>query len=496
MNTYANPVIPGFNPDPSIIRVKEDYFLVTSSFEYFPGAPIYHSTDLIQWKLIGHALNRTSQIQIHSPEPGGGVWATTIRHHNGAFYVTAANFSRYRPLQDDRVLPRGFYVCTQNIWDENSWSDPVYFDQVGFDQDLFWDDDGAVYLSTTRPKLNRTQNSPSGISEGSHIFKRVRYYYLLTAEGGTGSAHNECVFRSEKGPFGPWEAAPHNPVCRNGINDEVQNTGHADLVSDSQGQWWAVLLGVRPVWNKNRWETSVFGRETFLIPVEWVDDWPIFNRGHKVSLLCTGPGVYHYEASISWRDDFSTPKLQLGWYRKNTPLKVDYSLTVRSNLLRLYGGPYNLSVPASPTLLLRKQTHRFCRWETRLSFHPSSTIAEAGTVVWWNYFTYASIGIRTNGENRFVRFRDTMGRFTERKLKGYNSDVVLCIVCGDAYLLGFREVGDESEKFQWFDEVSNAAMTADPPIGLSFTGMMLGLYSFAEGQPSSSPADFHYVEVN
>lgn len=133
---YTNPIIPGFNPDPSIVRVNSDYFLVTSSFEYVPGAPIYHSTDLIQWTLIGHALTRPSQLQIQTPEPGGGVWATTLRYHEGFFYCLAACFQRYRPQEDDRVWPRGFYVKTANIWDSDSWSDPVYFDQVGFDQDV------------------------------------------------------------------------------------------------------------------------------------------------------------------------------------------------------------------------------------------------------------------------------------------------------------------------------------------------------------------------
>ena len=136
MNPFANPIIPGFNPDPSIVRVQDDFFLVTSSFEYVPGVPIYQSTDLIEWKLIGHALTRPSQLQIQSPEPGGGVWAPTIRFHEGTFYVITANFTRYRPQDDDRVWPRGFYVKTEDIWDEASWSEPVWFDAVGFDQDV------------------------------------------------------------------------------------------------------------------------------------------------------------------------------------------------------------------------------------------------------------------------------------------------------------------------------------------------------------------------
>lgn len=312
--SFSNPIIPGFNPDPSIVRVDKDFFLVTSSFEYFPGAPIYHSRDLIQWKLIGHALNRPSQLQIHTPEPGGGVWAITIRYHQGVFYITAASFQRYHPQQDDRVWPQGFYVKTTNIWDDSTWSDPVYFDQVGFDQDvsrypqscscllpnckdsqrltcnlkLFWDDDGTVYLSSTYRKLEPTRGvklkdfaihictidlatghstsepklireSSSGVAEGSHIYTRGRYYYLFTAEGGTESGHCEWVSRSEVGPFGPWELGPNNPLWRNGVNDDVQNTGHLDLVEDADGNWWAVLLAVRPVQKGDKWEESVFG---------------------------------------------------------------------------------------------------------------------------------------------------------------------------------------------------------------------------------------------
>ncbi|GIJ91269.1 hypothetical protein Asppvi_010234 [Aspergillus pseudoviridinutans] len=520
---YNNPILRGFNPDPSIIRVNHDYFLVTSSFEYFPGAPIYHSTDLIRWSLIGHALTKPSQLQIHTPEPGGGIWATTLRYHKGIFYIIAASFERYRPQEDDRVWPRGFYVKTENIWDSDSWSDPVYFDQVGFDQDLFWDDDGTVYLSSTYRKLVRTPNatlkdfaihiatvdletgnstseprlireSASGVAEGSHIFKRGRYYYLFTAEGGTESGHCEWVCRSEVSPFGPWEVGPCNPLWRNGVDDEVQNTGHADLVEDAEGNWWAIFLGVRPVWKDGRWEESVFGRETFLVPMEWKDDWPIINGGQKITLK-SGPGLYEYEPPVAWRDDFSDPKLQLGWYRKNTPVKIDYSLTERPNHLRLHGGPYNLSSSACPTLFLRKQTSHHCTWETRLSFLPSSIHVEAGTVVYWNYFTNSSIGIRLSTEGkRIVRFRPAEGAIVDREV-GPSSDLFFLIECGDKYRFGFKEVIETGESpTQWIGEVANSVMTRAPPVGAPFTGMMLGLYSYGELQKCLTPADFHYAE--
>ncbi|KAJ6123493.1 Concanavalin A-like lectin/glucanase subgroup [Penicillium samsonianum] len=518
--SYNNPIIPGFNPDPSIVRVDKDFFLVTSTFEYFPGVPIYHSQDLIQWTLIGHALTRPSQLQIHTPEPGGGVWATTIRYHGGFYYIIAASFQRYRPQQDDRVWPQGFYVKTTDIWNEKTWSDPVYFDQVGFDQDLFWDDDETVYLSSTYRKIQPTtgvklkdfaihictvdlatgnstsapkliRESSSGVAEGSHIFKRDRYWYLFTAEGGTESGHSEWVNRSEFGPLGPWELGPNNPLWRNGVEDEVQNTGHADLVEDTKGQWWAVVLGVRPTRQGDTWEDSVLGRETFLVPLEWKDDWPVINGGQKISLNSHGPGLYAFHTPVFWRDEFSDPQMKVGWYRKNTPFVTDYSLTQRPNYLRLHGGPYNLSVPASPTMFLRKQTHHLCRWETRLSFQPTVDETEAGTVVWLNYFTYSSIGIRKDSKGRFIRFRPSEGDIMEHRLDT-KSAVTLTVDCGIEYRFGYRE-GTESD-IHWIGSVSNSAATAAPPVGANFTGMMLGLYAFGERQRCLAPADFAYAE--
>ncbi|KAL1619615.1 hypothetical protein SLS54_006552 [Diplodia seriata] len=319
MGAYNNPILPGFNPDPSIVRVGADYFLVTSTFEYFPGVPIYHSRDLVRWTLIGHALTRRSQLDVRTPETGGGVWAPTIRHHDGAFYVATACFDRYRPQADEeRVWPRGFYVRNEDVWDEG-------------------------------------------------------------------------------------------------------------------------------------------GRETFLVPVTWVDDWPVFNHGKEVGLVGEAEGLYRLESSPAWRDGFAAQeKMQLGWYRKNTPLKEDFSLTERPGHLRLYGGPYTLSTPACPTLFLRKQTHDPVTWETKLSFRPDSARTEAGAVVYWNQHTYSSIGIRRASENgthggRIIRVRPAEGETRDFELKSSTSDVVLTIKSDHGYELGFREeFGLESEvEIQW-----------------------------------------------
>lgn len=175
----------------------------------------------------------------------------------------------------------------------------------------------------------------------------------------------------------------------------------------------------------------------------------------------------------------------------DTPFVTDYSLTERPNYLRLHGGPYNLSVPASPTMFLRKQTHHFCRWETRLSFEPTVAETEAGTVVWLNYFTYSSIGIRKDGKGRFIRFRPSKGDTVEHRLDTQTA-VTLSVDCGTEYRFGYRE--GTQPNVHWIGSVSNIAATAAPPVGANFTGMMLGLYAFGERQRCLAPADFAYAE--
>ena len=175
----------------------------------------------------------------------------------------------------------------------------------------------------------------------------------------------------------------------------------------------------------------------------------------------------------------------------DTPFVKDYSLTECPNHLRLYGGPYNLSVPASPTMFLRKQTHQICTWETELFFQPTVDETEAGTVVWLNYFTYSSIGVRKDSKGRFIRFRPSEGDIVEHRLD-FKTAVTLTVDCGSEYRFGYRE-GTESD-IHWIASVSNSAATAAPPVGANFTGMMLGVYAFGERQRCLDPADFAYAE--
>lgn len=439
---FRNPIIRGFNPDPTICVVRPTslgqlthYFLSTSTFEYFPGCTIYHSSNLLDWRLIGHVLTRPSQLNLRTVEPGAGSWASTLRYREEEkrWYLTTGVFLRYRPSTDERIFPRGFYVWTDDIWDETKWSDPVYFDNPGFDQDLFWDDTNAkVYLSTTVRISDRhpasmlkdfavhiseidlptgrtltppivIRQSPYGVAEGSHIMRKGKYYYMFVAEGGTEAGHQEWVFRSTQSVYGPWEGQGR-PLWYNGPDEEVQRTGHADVFEDGDRRWWAVFLGVRPKRrDEKKWWEPQLGRETFLVTLDWVDDWPIFNHGRNITLVTRGHGpinrlpsstsVPSTGTTIQWRADLTQSALELGWYQKNTPLKPCHSLIERPGYLRLHGSCYDLASPEAPSMLLRKQQSYHEKFSVELEFQPRRRGYEAGIVVWWSMYSFASIGI-------------------------------------------------------------------------------------------------------
>ncbi|KAL6400272.1 hypothetical protein AUP68_15970 [Ilyonectria robusta] len=536
--TFRNPIIRGFNPDPTVCVVPASdttpttFFLSTSTFELFPGCAIYTSTNLIDWKLIGHALTRRSQIEMRTVEPGAGSWASTLRYRpqEKRWYLANGIFQRYRPTVDERIFPRGFYVWTDNIWDDNAWSDPVYFDNPGFDQDLFWDDDGKVYLSTTMrlsshspdSKLKnfaihiseidiasgRTltapisiRESPYGLAEGSHIIKRGDYYYLFTAEGGTEAGHQEWVLRSREGPYGPWEGQG-KPLWYNGPEEEVQRTGHADVFEDGDGKWWAVFLGVRPVKDGESFlEPQLVGRETFLVVVEWHDDWPIFNGGKNVTLETQGRASLastERAAPTMWQADLSRESLELGWYQKNTPLKQCFSLRERPGFLRLYGNCYDLSSPEGPAMLLRKQSSHNQKFTASMEFKPTRYGYEAGVVLWWSNYTYATIGVvgtpddHENQRKVISREPASRGQINTKfpitpSVKRFELEIH---ATPTSYELSIS-VGDNSVPVK----VLTKELTVAPPVGGAFTGVMFGVYSFGRGEPVLDPADFVAISM-
>ncbi|KAL2811878.1 glycosyl hydrolase [Aspergillus granulosus] len=545
---YRNPIIPGFNPDPSIIRVGGDYFLVTSTFEYFPGIPIYHSTDLLNWKIIGHVLTRRSQLDMRTTEPSGGVWAPTIRYREedgkGRFYVSVGCTQRFRPKEWDIVIPRGFYVTTDDIWVRDSWSDPVYFDVPGIDQDLFFDCNGKTYFSAvnqitfpsvpkhalglatftveidlasgrclSQPAWNCISHHGIGIAEGPHIFQKGGYYYLSTAEGGTDEGHQQWIRRSREGPLGPWEDAPEgvNPIIFNGDDGDIRCTGHLDFVEREDGEWAAVFLGVRVQDGK----LSQLGRETFLAPVEWRDDgWPVVNGGKRIGIEMEincdslSQGQVEQQHRTSWRDDFSTPDLQLSWYRLRTPLKREYSLTDNPGSLSLYGNAYRIYDSECPSMLLQKQPELSVDWRVGLRFAPTNALEEAGTAIWWSQFAYASIGLRkAEDETGYeVAYRGYTGEgdVFEETVHPIQSNIqveLLIRARPTKYELLFSVSGSDETRnvgaeFTKLGEIASSALTVrhtgreSPNTGAHFAIYAQGAYGF----PCLQPAVYSFAE--
>lgn len=312
----VQPIIPGFFPDPTICRVGEDYYLAHSSFEYFPGAPIFHSRDLVAWEQIGNILTRRSQFRAGTSGPSTGIYGSTLRHHGGRFWFITTNVSDFDAGQ----------VLVSAADPTGPWSEPTFIPQAtGIDPDLCWDIDGTCYLTwhvldftvggqgirqapidlhtgrLLEPAYPVWQGSGMPMAEGPHLYRIGDHWYLMLAEGGTERGHSVTIARGPS-PRGPFEPCPGNPVLTHrSSNHPVQNVGHADLVETPDGEWAAVYLGARPRGSTPGFH--VLGRETFLSGVELVDDWPMFDeRRYDVPRPSTG-----------FFDDFTAEDLDPRW---------------------------------------------------------------------------------------------------------------------------------------------------------------------------------------
>ncbi|GAA2237062.1 glycoside hydrolase family 43 protein [Streptomyces nogalater] len=363
--SLSDPVIPGFHPDPSVCRAGEDYYLACSSFEYFPGIPVFHSRDLVHWTQIGNALDRPEQLRLPPGSPSsGGLYAPTLRYHDGRFWLIVTNVSGDGNLLFTATDPAG------------PWSDPVRLPGVrGIDPDLAWDDDGTCWctvagVSQVRidPHTGETLGEPRRVWSGTpgakapeapHLYRIGEYWYLLIAEGGTERCHAVSVARGRT-PDGPFEPCPANPVLTHrGTDHPVQNTGHGDLVQGPDGSWWMVFLGVRPRGGSPGWH--VLGRETFLAPVTWVDGWPVV--GEVPSAPLQPPWPLGRPAPASVRDDFDGGGLAPGWISPRSRREEDCTTKERAGWLSLRARGASLD-DTDVTFVGRRQQHLSCRART------------------------------------------------------------------------------------------------------------------------------------
>jgi len=388
MECFQNPILKGFYPDPSVCRVGEDYYLVTSTFTYFPGVPIFHSKDLIHWKQIGNILDRESQIPLSNGGHSMGIFAPTLRYHNGLFYMITTN-----------VCNGGNFIVTAED-PKGPWSEPYWLNSDGIDPSLFFDDDGRCYYCGTQDRregskyygdneiflqeLDLTSMKLIGDTypiwhgalrgvvwpEGPHIYKKDGWYYLLISEAGTAHEHAVTIARS-RNIFEPFVGNKSNPILTHrhlGESYPIVNVGHPDIVETQNGEWWMVLLASRPYGGYYR----NLGRETFLAPMIWEKGWPIVNPGvGKVEFQTPIPNLPYDEPEVpEEKEDFNDAQLPMHFIYSRNPIVNNYSLDERPGYLRMYLSPVQLYEEKSPTFVCQRQQAMRFSAETKLDFCP------------------------------------------------------------------------------------------------------------------------------
>ncbi len=504
---FENPILPGCHPDPSICRVNDDFYLVTSSFEYFPGVPIFHSKDLVHWRPIGHVLTRKSQLDLTSTPSSRGIYAPTLRYARGRFYLITTNV--------DRNL--NFFVTAKRP--EGPWSDPNPVDHGGIDPSLSFDGDSVYYsrngtghdfdhpviqqatidIATGKltTKLRTIWRGTGGIwPEGSHLVKRGDWYYLVTAEGGTSYDHSVVVARSKQ-PFGPFVGAPHNPILthRDKLHTPVHAVGHADLVQLKDGTWWAVMLGIRP---KNG-HFHHLGRETFLAPVTFDrEGWPHIGRRGALPMHHEPPPLKsHRFRDPAARDDFDSDALDCRWQFIRNPSARDWSLVARPGHLRLVGSATTLDDVKSQCALVRRQQHFDVCCRAKLEFEPQSENEEAGMLIRAGEGYHYTLAVRRVDGQRCAVLTSTV--CWKRSVIGstpIRSKSVILEVNANARRYALSVIaGARSHVLGQLPTrpLSSEYISKRGP--MHFTGVMIGLFASGHGKRCRTPADFDWFET-
>jgi xylan 1,4-beta-xylosidase len=414
--TIRNPILKGFNPDPSIVRVGDDYYIATSTFEWFPGVQIHHSRDLVNWRLLTRPLRRATQLNMLGDPDSCGVWAPCLTYADGLFHLIYTDVKRYGRTTvggASGASLRDFhnYLVTSSTID-GDWSDPVYLNSSGFDPSLFHDEDGRKYLLNMlwdhRPGQNRFagivlqeysaklqslvgerklifKGTSIGLTEAPHLYKRGGYYYLITAEGGTAWGHAVTVARS-RSIDGPYELHPDVYVlsARHRPDAELQRAGHADLVETQDGETYMVYLCGRPLRNRGR---CTLGRETAIERMVWdAGGWLRTSDRTGVPTIHTqAPNLpEHVFEPSAVRADFDGAELpiEFQWLRSPWPNQL-FTLTQRPGYLRLFGRETIGSLFKQALVARRQQAHCYSA-VTRMEFEPSHYQQAAGLVCYYN----------------------------------------------------------------------------------------------------------------
>jgi xylan 1,4-beta-xylosidase len=539
-----NPVLTGFHPDPSICRVGEEFFIATSTFEWWPAVRIHRSRDLVNWRHAAYAVTRTSQLDLRGAPDSGGVWAPCLSYHDGLFWLV---YSNVRALVGAYKDVHNYIITAPSI--EGPWSEPSYVNSSGFDPSLFHDTDGRAwflnqqwihqpgkhpfngiliqeYDRKTRKLIGEPRNIFRGtnllITEAPHLYKRDGWYYLMTAEGGTSFEHAVTTARS-RSIFGPYEVMPGNPLLTaiGSKRSMLQRTGHASLVETQTGDWYLAYLCGRP----NEWENAadddttppdyasahcILGRETGLERVIWdKDDWPRIAGGtrHASWKVESTLKVDNRPIKQGDLDHFDSPVLGPDWNSLRNPVTDDWcSLAARASHARLYGRESFLST-FDQSLIARRQQHLHCTAETAIEFSPRTFQQMAGLAAYYNTRSHAYLYLTAHEETtelvlRLIVSRD--GGVSEAGVASLHAYKKLELgVDIDATTMQFRYrldegvwhwIGDVIETYFLSDEFA-CRFEGDIARSFGFTGNFLALAcQDLSGARIAADFDyFHYV---
>ena len=529
--TFRNPILRGGYPDPSITRVGDDFYIVNSTFEYFPGLPVHHSTDLVNWELVGYGIHDPDlyrdEVNLVDVQSNGGIHAPSIRWHDGRFHIITTNV--YNPGDGQPTQMVNFVITAEDV--AGPWSEPhVIAGAPGIDPDIFFDDDGRVwYVGNHGPadpefpgqgEIWLQELDPDNWqligeryflwrgacdgtwAEGPHIYKRDGRYYLLIAEGGTSYNHAVMIAVSDD-ITGPYISNDRNPILtsRNlSYSNWVHSTGHADMVELADGRWYMVALGKR----SDEQGDSNMGRESHLMPVAWEREpfewkevryeWPVVapetGRVERLTPLPFEGATQHRNDAFA--DDFDSGTLGLQWNFRRVPIPGTYSLDERPGHLRLYAHPNVIAERGRAALMGVRQQESDFEYSARMAFSPTQDNVEAGVSLFQkdnNYLNFTVVRRDDADVLRLVLAESGTEPSTveERLLDEYGGEIVFRVVSRDSRYV-YEYSLDRGNSFALFAETDSARL-----LSRGYTGAYLGVYSSGNGADSGEYADFDWV---
>ncbi len=539
-DTFINPIINGGYPDPSIVRVENDFYIVNSSFEYFPALPIHHSKDLVNWELIGYGIDRPSQgtgkVNLYDVQQQGGIHAPSIRYHDGLFYIVTTNV--YSPVDKSKPTEMVNFILTAKN-PAGPWSDPYVIEGApGIDPDIFFDDNGKVWFVGTHDTGNPNKNGIGEIwiqeldldnwklkgqrhsiwrgacggccVEGPHIYKQYGRYYLMVAEGGTSYNHAVMIASSEN-IEGPYDSNPKNPILTSrhlSNNNWVHSTGHADLVQLKDNRWYMVSLGIRNEMDS----TSNMGRETHLMPVVWEeawDNWVEVEKGRwepviiKWPVVAPNTGKVERNTSIpffekkqninySFYDDFTSSKLDLQWNFRRVPRENTYELNSKNKTLKLNLSPESFELRSQYNLMGFRQKETEFEYSSSMNFKPKKNFSEAGLSIFSQDDNYINFTVKKHNNktllNLSIKPRDQKLDIIKSIPLKYNENIILKIVSKDNKYIYYYSL-DDGNSFDVFTETG-----ANLVLCKGYIGTNLGLYASSNGYKTKEYAEFEWVK--